>query len=550
MKRILCAVAISAIFSASAMAEPARLVVNSDVVDQMQDQPWMISFQSLQGGYTRVLVEEEYLNIAKDALSTLGAVYDDTPVYAIDVIPDGSELVADAYSQAVEDKYTDPKYIYQTELYQGYNAIELGKDSVRDINARPVIAILDTGAVAHEDLVFMGGYSLTTLYEQDMSNDFTDNGYSGATLPNSCYGEHGNQMAGIIGATTNNSKGIVGIAGADMYMGRVMTTNCNTGQGVGSISDLYSGLLWANGQIPANKIPRPDIVSVSLAADTLCPPFLQDAINGLVSEGTSIVVSAGNNFSQVAKYAPANCQNVIVVGAHNANGQRSSYTNTGDQVDVSVNGSRLTASSDSDGYARADGTSGAAAAVTGAIAVIKSNFTQATPYQLEYVIKHSATEFPSESVCTVDYCGDGMLNLYDAMRMSEKLIDPVITFSHAFLETDDCRTTREIEAVKGNIDACNATQATAITHYQEAGVEYNYRVYRKKIGTVGWGTDSATVLNSVTADSDKFIIPILDTDFEEYEYSVAACESSAEDAACPFHNEMKESDIIYPDSCK
>lgn len=551
MKRILCAIAVSAVLSASANAETVKLVVKSDEIQSVADQPWMISYKSLYDGYVRVTVDEQYESLAKDELAAIGSVYDDAPIRSIKALVNDSDRVADAYSQSLT--FNDPLYSSQYELSSGYNEIMTGKESLRDINARPVIAVLDTGARAHEDLVFAGGYSVTTVYEQELSEDYTDltTDDDGAT----CYSGHGNQMAGIIAATSNNSKGIVGIADVDLYMGRVMSTNCSTGVDTGTISDLYVGFLWASGVLSESEIPTPDVVSVSLTAESVCPTFLQESIDDLVAGGTTVVVSAGNYTDSVAKYTPANCANVIVVGSHDVNGDMATYSNNGDQVDISVDGRRMTTNGDND-YELVNGTSSATAAAVGMIAVIKSNFPDATPEEIEYVIKNSATAFPDDSTCTTE-CGEGMFNLNDALRLAEKVIDPEITFSHAFLETDDCQSTREVEALMTNIDACNATKATITTHYQEEGVEYNYRLYRKDAGVVGWESDSSTLISSVTADSDNVIMPILDTDFTEYEYAVVACDSegnvndsSLEDTAlCPFFEEMAESDITYPDSC-
>ena len=265
-------------------------------------------------------------------------------------------------------EYDDPYLISQPELASPYNRVIEGIESQRDKRKKVKVVILDTGARAHEDIVYQGGYSMTTLFEQNESDDYTDltimedpaNPDVG-TLE--CYSGHGNQMAGVVGATQNNGKGIAGIADVDLYMGRVMSTDCTTMQDVGSLSDLYLGLTWATGSYSNNEIPKPDFVNVSLAAESVCPGFIQEAIDVLVEQGTTVVVSAGNYGDSVAKYAPANCQNVIVVGSHGHDGIPSTFSNSGDQVDITAIGHRLTTTGEN-GYYVYEGTSSAAAAVT------------------------------------------------------------------------------------------------------------------------------------------------------------------------------------------
>ena len=47
-----------------------------------------------------------------------------------------------------------------------------------------------------------------------------------------------------------------------------------------------------------------------------------------------VVVAAGNSADNANMYPPANCSNVIAVGAADENGQVASYSNTGPNVDV------------------------------------------------------------------------------------------------------------------------------------------------------------------------------------------------------------------------
>ncbi|REM07334.1 protease, partial [Mycobacterium tuberculosis] len=64
-----------------------------------------------------------------------------------------------------------------------------------------------------------------------------------------------------------------------------------------------------------------------------CDALYQDAINGAVSRGTTVVVAAGNSASNAANFRPASCANVVAVGATRITGGIAYYSNFGTVVD-------------------------------------------------------------------------------------------------------------------------------------------------------------------------------------------------------------------------
>ena len=86
---------------------------------------------------------------------------------------------------------------------------------------------------------------------------------------------------------------------------------------------------------PHNATPA-EVLNLSLGGRTPCEPYMQDAIDGAVARGTTVVVAAGNSNQNVANFAPANCKNVIVVGANGLTGKRAFYSNHGAGVSVSA----------------------------------------------------------------------------------------------------------------------------------------------------------------------------------------------------------------------
>ena len=73
---------------------------------------------------------------------------------------------------------------------------------------------------------------------------------------------------------------------------------------------------------------------MSLSIQAPCPASMQAAIDAAVARNVVVVVAAGNKANQAALYAPANCNNVIVVGADDARGELAFYSNFGPEVDL------------------------------------------------------------------------------------------------------------------------------------------------------------------------------------------------------------------------
>jgi serine protease len=90
---------------------------------------------------------------------------------------------------------------------------------------------------------------------------------------------------------------------------------------------------------------------------------MQAAIDAAVARGAVVVVAAGNKASQAQNYAPANCNNVIVAGAGDEQGNLAFYSNFGPEVDILAPGGDTFADRDGDG--RPDGVLSTRTATTG-----------------------------------------------------------------------------------------------------------------------------------------------------------------------------------------
>ncbi len=292
--------------------------------------------------------------------------------------------------------------------------------------AGSVVAVLDTGITSHSDLAanLLPGYDFindTTVSNDGNGRDNDPSDPGDWITANQCGGIHaaqnsswhGTHVAGTIAAVTNNAKGVAGVAyGAKIVPVRVLGT-CG-----GYDSDIADAIVWASGGsvsgVPANANPA-EVINLSLGGSGACGSTTQTAINGAVSRGTTLVIAAGNDNTNVSNASPANCNNVIAVASITSTGARSSFSNYGALIDIAAPGSNIlstlnsgTTTPGAESYAAYNGTSMATPHVAGVVALLQAvSTTPKTPAQVEALIKANVTPFPSTPSQSI---GPGILN--------------------------------------------------------------------------------------------------------------------------------------------
>lgn len=292
------------------------------------------------------------------------------------------------------------------------------------------VAVLDTGSLAHPDMAgrFAGGHDFVSGSNSNdgggRDTDPSDPGDWCGTAPSSWHGLH---VAGTIGAATDNGVGVAGLDwGAQIVPVRVLGT-CT-----GSLLDIADGLRWAAGLsvagVPANTRPA-KVLNLSLGGAGACPVTFQSAVDDVTAAGAVVVVAAGNQSGDVTNVWPANCDDVITVGATNRVGNLASYSNFGAAVDIAAPGG------DSDGsgailstgnagattpgayaYTSKAGTSMATPHVSGVLSLMLSIDPSLTPAQLLTILQSTATPFPFGSTCTTGICGAGIVDAASAVQ--------------------------------------------------------------------------------------------------------------------------------------
>lgn len=444
------AVALSLATAASVYAESDQLIIKyKDGVDRAEKASVMAMANfsaktSLQIQHKRFAFD--HLHIVrlskKHSRKTLSAI-----VKRLESDPDIEYVEIDRILQpaaTANDQYYSSQWHYHDPV-SGIN-LEAAWDLATGVGVR--VAVIDTGYLPHEDLAanIIGGYDF--INDVDTAND-GDGRDSDASDPGDWYGTfdcgfnfdsrdsswHGTHVAGTVAAVTNNSIGVAGIAhDAKVVPVRVL------GKCGGYTSDIADGMVWASGGtvpgVPVNSHPA-KVLNLSLGGSGSCQTTTQNAINTARSNGSVVVVAAGNSNSNVSGFTPGNCDGVISVAATNKQADRASYSNYGALIDIAAPGGEGgqdgVASTLNDGttgpandiYAYYAGTSMAAPHVAAVAALMYSVNANLTPDEVEQAIKSSAKAFPSGSSCTTSDCGAGMLDAAAAVAAVDSGNPPV-----------------------------------------------------------------------------------------------------------------------------
>lgn len=374
--------------------------------------------------------------------------------------PDVAYVEPDLLMVPTADPYYDSQWYLHSPLF-GINADSAWQFST---GAGAVIAVLDTGILAHPDLV------ANTLPGYDFISDiFTANDGDGrdssaldpgdGVAAGACGGGephsdrystwHGSHVAGIAAAPVNGI-GVTGVAyDADILPLRVL------GRCGGYTSDIVDAIYWASGYsvagVPANSTPA-DVINLSLSSTVTgaCGQAYSDAVTAAINAGVSVVTSAGNANANANDYAPGNCAGVINVAATDRYGDRAPYSNTGSVVDVAAAGGRLVSGDPLSGiwstldsgefstetyiYAAYQGTSMAAPQVAATVALMRSVEPAATPAELEAAIVDTAQNF----IGSCSGCGAGLLDTEEAVKRILGLTVPsAITDLRVVLQGDN-----------------------------------------------------------------------------------------------------------------
>ena len=393
---------------------------------------------------TRLLAQPDVEWAVVDRRRTITAVLPNDPYYG----PDQTSI-----TPSVGQWYLRPpdSTVLSAINAQGAWAITTGLASI-------TVAVLDTGVrFDHPDLAgkLWPGYDFvrnTISADGDGPDaDASDPG-DWSTASDSCGAAssswHGTQVAGLIGAASDNAIGMAGVGRNVMVLPVRVLGKCG-----GYDSDIIAGMRWAAGlsNSPVANPHKAQVINLSLGAVGTCSSAYRAAITEITAAGVVVVVAAGNQ-TGLAVNEPANCPGAIAVAGVRHAGTKVGYSSLGPEVAVAAPAGNCVnetgvclypllttdnASTTSPGanvYSSSGnpslGTSFASPLVAGTAALMLSVNPALTPAQIKTVLMGTARNFPStgaqtagasacvapsstqqvECYCTTSTCGAGMLD--------------------------------------------------------------------------------------------------------------------------------------------
>jgi serine protease len=324
-------------------------------------------------------------------------------------------------------RYVQPNYIYKplkapndTYYYSAQRiylnnlvGLEAAWDHSTGRGCPPLVAVLDTGVLPHEDFV-RSKYlpSGVPLDAADGDTDPTDR--TSRVGPDAPFG-HGQMVSTVLGADTDNNRGVAGVTwGGDIVPVKIMRDGDSSFYTV----SILEGLNLARG-LGAR------VVNLSFGGQGFYDGAVAKAISDLRGAGAVIVAAAGNEAGSV--FFPANLPGVVAVGAVDSAKRRAGFSAYGPELDLVAPGVNVYAADPNNprGYIQATGTSFSSPIVAGVVALYMSKYASErkawpTPDQVYTCLMGTAEDLGASG--RDDYYGFGLV------RADRVMTDPTYCF--------------------------------------------------------------------------------------------------------------------------
>jgi subtilisin family serine protease len=271
-----------------------------------------------------------------------------------------------------------------------------------------MIAILDSGIEGHETFA-EGRVRVIDLSESVDSGATADGGATSGAFG------HGTAVASI---AAGNDPSMLGVAPAAEILDIRIT-------GADGFSDSFTLARAITEAVDAGA----DIVNISLGSygDS---SLVRDAVAYATEKGSVIVAAAGNDTYSELSF-PARYEDVVSVGAVDAEGQQLSFSNSGEGLDLTAPGLEVTAAWPSetlDGLVSFTGTSASTPFVAGSIAAVMSEFPGTTATEAAQLLETYSNEAGAPGADRA--FGDGILDVGRAVQSTTTGIEDVAVASH------------------------------------------------------------------------------------------------------------------------
>ena len=331
----------------------------------------------------------------------------------------------------------DELYSRQWHLYNSsYGGIKAESAWNISTGTGVIVAILDTG-IAYENYSEKNQAGSQMSYQQapDLAGTLFAAGYDFVNddeHPNDdSVSGHGTHIAGTIAQSTRNGLGTAGVA-FDAYL---MPVKILDRDGAGTYADIAEGIIWAtdNGA---------HVINLGLGG-TEPSMALEEAIAYSYNRGVTLIAAAGNDGIDGVCYPAAYDDYVIAVGATRYDETLSYYSNYGLNLDLVAPGGDLNVDQNGDGYEDGilqqtykidgdntiswgykftEGTSMAAAHVSGVAALLIANGNATSPAEVRQALESTA-EDKDAAGWDIRY-GWGIVNAFAALQWTASEAEP------------------------------------------------------------------------------------------------------------------------------
>lgn len=405
--------------------------------------------------------------------SIISAIYATLPETAIEPLSKKPEIAYIDWNGKIE--------VSGQTTYWGIDRINAPQAWSQSTGDGVKIAILDTGVGPHQNLKVYGGYNFV-----NNSTDWND-GHG-----------HGTMVAGII-AASSTSTSLSGVApNAQIYSVKILDNN-----GEGTVSRAIQGIEWA----VSNNM---QIISMSWSINAA--PALHEAIQQAYNSGILLVAAAGNTYHMEVT-CPAYYAEVIAVSATNKDNILTEFSSVGKEIELAAPGELIYSTYLNNGFGVGNGTSMAAAFVTGTAALVWAKNPELTNVEVRSILQNTALDL--DEAGRDIYYGYGLVDAYAALLATPSPIEADFTWSPATIYAGETVTFDASKSFsqRGNItkytwnfgDGSNSTLNTPITTHTYAS-EGNFHVTLTLSDELGFRNSIAknvTVLQNTGSSSSS-----------------------------------------------
>ncbi len=334
-------------------------------------------------------------------------------------------------SRDADVDYAQPNYLYRIcrdpndpdfadqyahQLIQMTKAWDLSTGS-RDI----VIAVLGTGVdVNHPDLkenIWTNKAEIAGNKIDDDKNGFVDDihGWNFAKGDNtvaptgsSSINAHETQVAGVIGATGNNGKGVVGVNWQCSLMALRVSLDFTSKEIAAALE--YAA---ANGARVVNMSFGGTFSSEEDRA-------VKAAVDHAYAKGVLLVASAGNSDSSQPHY-PAAWYNVMAVASTNGEDVKTGHSTFGPWVDIAAPGTDIVTTDLGNKYIATAGTSFSSPYVAAVATLLLAHRPKLTPIEARAILENTTDPvYYGDLDPNVCYIGTGRVNAFKALEGADR----------------------------------------------------------------------------------------------------------------------------------